>query len=206
MDAVLRGRLKNLKSPYNKDEFEEKFSEIEAMKNRDSNEYFLKYMKIIISFGRPVRISEHGYKTGLDLYAKWKKGEALDREENMLAGFLLSDICVLEENAEMMADLNKLYNQMVTTHKPDFQYLQEFGQTHLLEAGYVESNPHYMETVEQMFTTDYVLPDPEQLRMIKTGEMPIYDKVKACPYCGKQYTEETVEDLFKHVKAEHSKK
>ncbi len=191
---------------YKRDEFEEKFSEIEGMTDRKTNEYFLKYMKMIVTFGRPVRISEKGFKTGLELYAKWKKGEELTREENMLVGFLLSDICVLQENAQMMYDLNDLYNQMVTKYKPDFQYLQDFGQKFLLEAGYVESNPHYMETVAQMFTTDYVLQDAEQIRMINTGEMPIYDKVKVCPYCGKQFGDGDAELLFKHVKAEHDKK
>ncbi len=175
------------------------------MPDKKTNEYFLKYMKMIVTFGRPVRISEKGFKTGLELYAKWKKGEGLDREENMLIGFLLSDICVLQENTQMMYDLNTLYNQMVTTYKPDFQYLQDFGQRYLLEAGHVESNPHYMEAVSNMFTTDYVLQDSDQMRMVNTGEMPIYDKVKACPYCGKQFGEDS-ELLFKHVKANHDKK
>ena len=190
---------------YKREEFEDRFSEIEAMADKKTNEYFLKYMKMIVTFGRPVRISERGFKTGLELYAKWKKGEELTREEIILVGFLLSDICVLQENPAMMEDLNKLYNQMVTQYKPDFQYLQEFGQRHLLEAGYVESNPHYMEAVSKMCTTDYVLQDTEQMRMVNTGEMPIYDKVKVCPYCGKQFGDDT-ELLFKHVKAEHDKK
>ncbi len=190
---------------YTKEEFEDRFSEIEKMPDKKTSEYFLKYMKMIVTFGRPVRISEKGFKTGLELYAKWKKGEELTREENMLVGFLLSDICVLQENEQMMYDLNTLYNQMVTTYKPDFQYLQDFGQKFLLEAGYVESNPHFMETVAQMFTTDYVLQDAEQIRMINTGEMPIYDKVKVCPYCGKQFGDDA-DLLFKHVKAEHDKK
>jgi len=72
--------------------------------------------------------------------------------------------------------------------------------------GYVESNPNYMDTVNQMFVKECVEPNPEQMRMITTGEMPIYDEVKVCPYCGKQFTDEEVEELFKHVKAEHSKK
>lgn len=190
---------------YKRDEFEDRFAEIERTADKKTDTYFLKYMKMIVTFGRPVRISEKGFKTGLELYAKWKKGEELTREENMLIGFLLSDICVLQENAQMMYDLNKLYNQMVTQYKPDFQYLQDFGQRYLLEAGYVESNPHYMEAVSKMFTTDYVLQDAEQVRMINTGEMPIYDKVKVCPYCGKQFGDD-VELLFKHVKAEHDKK
>jgi len=105
----------------------------------------------------------------------------------------------------MMEDLNKVYNQMIAQYKPDFQYLQDFGQKFLLGAGHVESNPHYMESVSKMFTTDYVLQDAEQVRMINTGEMPIYDKVKVCPYCGKQFGDD-VELLFKHVKAEHDKK
>jgi len=192
-------------TPYKKDEFEEKFAELEKMPDKKSDEFFFKYMRMIISFGRPVRITKKGYEKGLELYERWKKEEEFTREENLLIGFMLSDICVLEEDSKMMEDLNIMYNQMVTKYKPDFQYLQEFGQTYLIKAGFTESNPHYMQSIEDMFTTDYVLPDAEQVRMISTGEMPIYDKVKVCPYCGKQFGDDA-ELLFKHVKAEHSKK
>ncbi len=190
---------------FNRNEFEDRFTEVEAMKDKESPEFFFKYMKIILSFGRPVRISQRGFDRGLELYDMWKHGVKLEREDHILVGFMMSDICVLREDPAMMEDLNTMYNEMVTTYKPDFQYLQEFGQKHLLEGGYVESNPHYMSTVEQMFTTDYILPSPEQVRMITTGEMPIYDKEKVCPYCGKQFGDR-IEDLFKHVKSEHDKK
>ena len=137
---------------------------------------------------------------------EWKEeNRELTREESILVGFLLTDICVLDKDSKMMEDLKTIYNQMVTKHKPDFAYLQEFGQKHLLEGGHVEPNPHYMQTVEQMFTIDRVLTDAEQVRMINTGEMPIYDEVKVCPYCGKQFGDD-VELLFKHVKTEHDKK
>jgi len=207
--VVLKDRLLIMRSKipfYNREEFEDRFVEVEKILDKKSNEYFFKYMKIILSFGRPVRMSEYGYEEGLKLYEKWKKGEELSREEIILIGFMMSDICVLEESPKMMEDLNQMYNQMVTKYKPDFQYLQNFGQKHLLEGGYVESNPYYMHTVEQMFTTDYILPSSEQIRMITTGEMPIYEDVRVCPYCGKQFERDSVEDLFKHVKAEHSKK
>ncbi len=191
---------------YTKDQFEEKLAEVEGIKDRETDEYFFKYMKIIISFGKPVRLSDKGYKEGVRLYEKWKEDkESLTREENILAGFLLSDTAVLEADVKMSKDLQLIYNQMVTMYKPDFQYMQDFGRNHLLEGGYVESNPNYMVTVEQMFTQDYVVPSADQVHMINTGEMPIYDDVKVCPYCGKQFGTD-VELLFKHVKSEHSKK
>lgn len=190
---------------YTKEEFEERFAELEKITDKKSDKYFLKYMRMIASYGRGVRITEKGYKKGLEIYARWKKGEELTREENIMVGYMVSDICILEENPAMMEDLNTLYNQMVTQYKPDFQYLQEFGQKFLIQGGYVESNPCYMQNIEKMFTTDYIIPDAEQMRMINTGEMPIYDKVKVCPYCGKQFGDD-VELLFKHVKAEHDKK
>lgn len=196
---------------YTKDQFEEKLAEVEGM-DRKSTNYFFKYMKIITSFGKAIKLSDKGYNEGVRLYEKWKawhymKDELrmLTREENILAGFLLSDIAILESDEKMSEDLQVIYNQMVTTYKPDFQYMQDFGQNHLLERGYVESNPNYMVTVEQMFTQDYVIPDAEHSRMIDTGEMPIYDDVKVCPYCGKQFGND-VELLFKHVKSNHDKK
>ena len=197
---------------YTKDQFEEKLAEVEAMKTKKGDDYFFKYMKIILSFGKPIRLTENGYKEGIHLHEKWQtwyycedKQKKLTREENILAGFLLSDIAVLEESDSMSRDLQLIYNQMVTMYKPDFQYMQDFGQNHLLKRGYVESNPNYMVTVEQMFTQDYVIPDAEHSRMINTGEMPIYEDVKVCPYCGKQFGDD-VELLFKHVKSEHDKK
>lgn len=190
---------------YRKSQFEEKFTKLSEIKDKKSNEYFFSYMMIILSYGRPVRLSEFGYDEGRKLYKKWLDGEELSREECILVGFLLTDISVLDEDSIMVNDLRTIYNQMITKHKPDFAYLQEFGQKHLLDCGYVENNPHYMQTIEQMFTTDMVLPDSDHVRMINTGEMPIYDDVKVCPYCGKQFGED-VEQLFKHVKSEHDKK
>jgi len=142
--------------PYKREEFEERFSELEKMPDKKADEFFFKYMKIVISFGRPIRITERGYEKGLELYERWKKEEEFTREEHILIGFMLSDICVLEEDTDMMQDLNTMYNQMITKYNPDFQYLQEFGQKYLIQAGFVESNPHYMQMVEQMFTTDYM--------------------------------------------------
>lgn len=197
---------------YTKDQFEEKLSEIEGMKDKKSDEYFFKYMKIVMSFGKKIRLSDKGYKEGIHLYEKWKawyykndEQKKLTREEHMSVGFLLSDIAVLESDDKLSRDLQLIYNQMVTTYKPDFQYMQDFGQNHLLKRGYVEPNPNYMVTVEQMFTKDYVIPDAEHSRMIKTGELPIYDDIKVCPYCGKQFGKD-VKLLFKHVKSEHDKK
>jgi len=173
-----------MKEFYTKDQFEEKLSEIEGMKDKKSDDYFFKYMKIVMSFGKKIRLSDKGYKEGIHLYEKWKtwyytndEQKKLTREESISAGFLLSDIAVLESDDKLSKDLHLIYNEMVTTYKPDFQYMQDFGQNHLLKLGYMESNPNYMVTVEQMFTKDYVIPDPEQVHMIKTGEMPILDSI-----------------------------
>ncbi len=209
MGVVLKDKLrlmKNNKIPfYTQDEFEDRFAEVESM-DKTTAEHFFKYMKLIISFGRTIRISEKGYAKGLELHKKWRDGEKLTRNESILVGFMVSDISVLEEDTKMMEDLNQMYNEMITTYKPDFQYMQDFGTKHLLEDGYVESNPHYMETMEQMFANDLIFPDAEHMKMITTGEMPIYGDVKACPYCNKQFGKDNVEDLFKHVKDEHDKK
>ena len=188
---------------YTRDQFEEKFTELEKL-DKHTDEHFCKYMKLMISFGRATIITEKGIKKGKELYKKWKSGKELTREENMACGFLVSDISVLEDNHEMMTALHEIYNDMVVKHKPDFGYLQSFGRDHMVEVGYTEPNPKYMETMEQMFIADHVANDPEQINMINSGEMPIYDKVKACPYCGKSFRE--VELLFKHVKSEHDKK
>ena len=191
---------------YKKSQFEEKFTEVEKIEDKNSMEYFFKYMMLIISFGKAIRLSEYGYKEGVRLYKQWSdEEEDLTREESMLIGFLLSDISIIECDLKIADDLKIIYNQMITKYKPDFAYLQEFGQNYLLQGGYVEPNPHYMQTVNQMFTTDMVLPDPEQILMIQSGEMPIYDDIKVCPYCSKQFGTD-VELLFKHVKAEHGKK
>ena len=77
---------------YKKLQFEEKFIEIEKMSDKNSNNYFFKYMMIILSFGRPLRMSEYGYDEGRKLYKKWLDGEELSREECILLGFLLTDI------------------------------------------------------------------------------------------------------------------
>lgn len=190
---------------YKKSEFEDKMSELELIEDRASDEYFFKYMKIIISFGKEDRLTDYGYKRGQELYTKWKKGEELKREEMMNLGLLLSDICIINQDHTMQSNITKIYNQTMTKYKPDLSYMQEMSKL-FTNLGFTESNPNYMDTVHQMFVKECVESSPEQMRMVTTGEMPIYDEVKVCPYCGKQFANKEVEELFKHVKAEHSKK
>ncbi len=158
---------------YTRGQFEEKFTELEKL-DKHSEEYFYKYMKFIISFGRATIITEKGVEKGKELFEKWKKGEELTREENMTCGFLLSDICILEDNIEMVMAVGELYEEMIEKHKPDFGYIQSFCQDYMLKTGNTEPNPKYMKTVEQMFLTDHVINDPTQLNMIDTGKMPKY--------------------------------
>ena len=191
---------------YKREEFEKRFSELQSIENKESDNYFFKYMKIVLSFGLPVRISERGYDRCTNLYKKWKDGEKLGREEMMTLGFALSDIAIFEENREMIEDLSVIYNQTITKYNPDFSYVQNFGKKHLVELGYSESNPNYMQTIELMFAKDFVFSDPSRMKMIQTGVMPLYDDIKVCPYCAETFTEKNVEELFKHVKDEHGKK
>lgn len=190
---------------YKKFQFEDKMSELELIEDRTSNEYFFKYMKIIISFGKEDRLTDYGYKRGEELYAKWKKGEELKREEMMNLGLLLSDICIIDQDYTMQSDITKIYNQTMTKYKPDLAYIQAVSKL-FPNLGFTESNPNYMDVVHQMFIKECIEPSPEQMRMVTSGEMPIYTDVKVCPYCNKQFGEANVEDLFKHVKAEHDKK
>jgi len=185
---------------YTKDQFEEKFTELEKL-DKHTDEYFYKYMKFMISFGRATIITERGIEKAKELYEKWKKGEELTREENLTCGFLLSDVCILEYDHNLTEAVGDLYEEMLDKHKPDFGYIQSFCQDFMLQSGCIEPNPRYMGTIEQMFIHDHVTNDPARTNMIETGEMPRYDKAEICPYCGKQF-----EDLFKHVNFEHKKK
>ncbi len=185
---------------YTRKQFEEKFTELEKL-DKHTDDYFYKYMKFMISFGRATIITERGIEKGKELYEKWKKKEELTREENLTCGFLLSDVCILEDDYDMTVDVGNLYEEMLDKHKPDFGYMQSFCQGTMLESGFIEPNPRYMSTIEQMFIHDHVENDSGRVNMIETGEMPRYDKAEICPYCGKQF-----EDLFKHVNSEHEKK
>lgn len=185
---------------YTKDQFEEKFTELEKL-NRHTDEYFYKYLKFMISFGRATIITEKGIEKAKELYERWRKGEELNREDNITCGFLLSDVCILEDDSDMTEAVGEIYQEMLDKHKPDFGYMQSFCQGNILEHGYIEANPRYMDTIEHMFIHEHVLNDPTRTKMVETGEMPRYDKAEICPYCGKQF-----EDLFKHVNFEHEKK
>jgi len=92
---------------YKKSEFEDKMSELELIKDRSSDEYFFKYMKIIISFGKEDRLTDYGYQRGKELYTRWKKGEELKREEMMNLGLLLSDICIIDQDYTIQSDITK---------------------------------------------------------------------------------------------------
>jgi len=190
---------------YNRSELKEKFTELESIKDKSTYEYFFKYMKVVYSFGKDKRLTQSGIDKGRELHERWLKGEKLGREDMLLLGFLLSDICILEESSKKMSDVKTIYYQTMTTWKPDFDYMHNFANTIIPNKGYSELNKEYMPTIEKMYLNDNVFSDPEQMTMITTGEMPL-DKIKVCPYCGKGFSESNVEDLFKHVKDKHGKK
>lgn len=189
----------------NRKELKNLFLELELIKDKSTDDYFYKYMKIIYSFGKERRLTQKGIEKCEELYQRWKKDEILEREDILVLGFLLSDVCVLEASDEKINDLVTIYDQTIITYNPDFDYMNEFALITLLEKGYSEVNENYMPEVEEMYLRDLVLPDDEQVTMISTGKMPI-DDIKSCPYCKKDFSSEGIEVLFKHVKEKHGKK
>lgn len=189
----------------NRKELKDLFIELESIKDKSTDSYFYKYMKIVFSFGKERRLTQKGIEKCEELYQIWKKGEILKREDILMLGFLLSDVCVLEANNQKVGDLATIYDQTMTKYNPDFDYMNQFATITLLEKGYSEVNKDYMPEIEEMYLRDFVLPDEEQVEMISTGRMPI-DDIKECPYCGKDFINEDVEALFKHVKDTHEKK
>lgn len=189
----------------NRKELKDLFIELESIKDKSTDDYFYKYMKIIYSFGKERRLTQKGIEKCKELYQKWKKGEILGREDILILGFLLSDVCILEASNEKISDLVTVYNQTMTKYNPDFDYMNEFTLITLLEKGYSEVNKDYMPEIEEMYLRDFVLPDEEQVEMISTGKMPM-DDIKKCPYCGIDFGNEEIEVLFKHVKDTHGKK
>ena len=185
---------------YTREHFEEKFTELEKL-DKNTDEYFYKYLKFMISFGRATIITEKGIEKAKELHKRWKNGEELNREDSITCGFLLSDVCILEDDTNLTIDVGELYDEMLEKHNPDFGYMQSFCQTHMLELEYVEPNPRYMNTIEQMFIHEHIEPNQARIDMVNSGEMPRYNKEKICPYCGEQF-----KDLFKHVNFEHKKK
>lgn len=190
---------------YTKKEYKQKIDELKSIKDKSTDDYYFKYMKVVYSFGRIRRLTKKGIDKGRELHKKWLKGEKMGRKDILLLGFLLSDICVLDGNMKIVRDLKTVYEQTITAYKPDFDYMSEFAKTILPEKGYSEMNTEYMESVEQMFLNDYVYSEPEQVTMIHSGVMPL-DELKVCPYCSKDFAKTNVEDLFKHVKENHGKK
>lgn len=188
---------------YNRSQLRDKLDELNLIKDKNSDEYFFKYMKIIYSFGRDKILTEYGINKGRELYDKWIRGETLNREDILLLGFLVSDICIIDGDEKKLKDLNTIYYQTITLYKPDFEYMRAFANTTMPQKGYSKLNENYMPHIEQMYLNEHVITDPEQMSMINTGRMSI-DNLKICPYCAKEFVE--VEHLFKHVKKLHSKK
>ena len=189
----------------NRKELKDLFIELESIKDKSTDDYFYKYMKIVYSFGKERRLTQKGIEKCEELYQMWKKDGILEREDILVLGFLLSDICVLEASDEKINDLVTIYNQTMMKYNPDFDYMNQFALVTLLEKGYSEVNKDYMPEIEEMYLRDLVLPDEEQVEMISTGKMPM-DDIKKCPYCSKDFSNEEPDVLFKHVKDTHEKK
>jgi hypothetical protein len=156
---------------YTKDQLEEKMSELEHIDKR-SIEFFFKYMKIVISLGRPTRISEYGVLEGKKLYKRWLNKEELTRHEEITIGFLISEISVLEENEEMLKHVHDMYDNMTKKYKPDVDYMVNFVGNVLIGKKYLESNPNYMQTIENMFVIDEIVPSNELKGLYDGDKMP----------------------------------
>lgn len=156
---------------YTKDQLEEKLSELDHVDKR-SLEYFFKYMRVVISFGRPTRISEYGVLEGKKLYKRWLNKEELTRHEEITIGFLISEISVLEENEEMLKHVHDMYHNMTRKYKPDVDYMVNFVGNVLIEKKYLESNPNHMQAIENMFVVDEIVPSDKLMGLYEGKKMP----------------------------------
>lgn len=190
---------------HSKEQIKELLADLESTVDKSTDEYFNKYMKIVYSFGKEMRLTQKGIERCEELYQKWLKGEVLEREDLLILGFLLSDVSVLEQNKTKIHDLVTIYNQTIIAYNPDFDYMNQFVNTVLPAKGYSEVNKEYIPEIEEMYLRDFVITDKEQIEMLSTRQMPISD-LKVCPYCKEDFSNAGIEALFKHVKDTHGKK
>ena len=183
-----------------KENFEKEMQKLETFP-KDSEDWFFQHMKLTLSFGSGVILTQKGYDYGVNIAEKIKKDEKLTREEIMRFGFIASQMTIMEE-PEKLEYVNNIYQKMLDEYKPDLSYLQELVQYQMVEEGYMEENPNYMQTVAIMFNRDFKERDTPVKRMVETNEMPpAYNSLQKCPYCSLGF--EKVETLMTHVQEDH---
>jgi len=180
-------------------ELEKAMSELEGL-NKQTLEYFFDYMKIIMSFGKPHMLTLKGLDYAKNLLERWKNKEELKRDEIMCLGVLGTELIVLQKNHELLKEVHKYYEEMLKKYNPDFAYMQHFTQIEMFNRGYIQDNPNYKKTIENMFMNDVVNKDPDHQAMIKTGIMPRSPDIKKpiCPYCATEFDDNI--KLSNHVK------
>lgn len=169
--------------------------------DKQTLEYFFDYMKLVMSFGKPHRLTTKGIEYAKKLLQRWKDKDTLTRDEIMCIGVLGTELIVLEKNMSMLKEVHKYYEEMLRKYNPDFAYMQNFTQIEMFNRGYIEDNKNYKKTVENMFMHDVVDRDPEHQRMIKKGVMPRGPDIAkpVCPYCATEFSDNI--SLSEHVKA-----
>src|SRR3989304_4833640 len=165
---------------HDRKELKDLFVELESIEVKSRGDFFYKHRKNVYAFGKERRLTQKGIEKCEELYQQWKKGEILKREDILMLGFLLSDVCVLEGSEKKTTDLVKIYNQTMTTYNPDFDYMNQFVMTVLPEKGYSEVNKDYMPEIEEREGRDFVIPDKERNAFVSKGVLPL-DDIKTCP-------------------------
>jgi len=169
---------------------------------KDSEEWFFQHMKLTLSFGAGVRLTQKGYDYGVEVSKKVDMNEELTREEIMRFGFIASQMTIME-SPEKLHDVNRMYQKMLDKYNPDLTYLQELVQYQMAEEKLMEVNPDYIKNIAMMFVADFARRDTPVRNMIETDILPhTYESLQKCPYCALKFDEADV--LMKHVQENHA--
>lgn len=131
---------------------------------QNSDEYKNQAMKIIVSYCKPLILTNAGIARGLDLMKKWENKEELTRKE-------LFDAYILSPEAKLLTGKNGAYQDMADIfktvrerYKPAEDYLQAWIYETLFPDGYLQANPNYKEDLNGI-ASNYMNKRP-QLRAI----------------------------------------
>lgn len=133
-------------------------------------------MKIMYSYGKPVVLTEKGFKEGIKLYNDFKAKKKLDRIQMFKLYTIGVESGLISDEPDTYETSVEVYKELFNRYKPDMYYVQSFMIDKLLPEGYLKINDNFIKNVQEMLDVR-IQDDKTLLEMYETGRMPNFGEL-----------------------------
>lgn len=121
---------------------------------RGTPEYRDHLMMMVISYGKEAIFSQKGIEIGLSLFDKFKRGEAMTRNEMFTAYIVGTEASLVDGRSDSYDISMKIKNAVFEKYNPDSLFLHAYLYNKLGGEGFIKTNPNFIEGVYSFLPTE----------------------------------------------------